>query len=73
LQNLAKARLQVQRIDLDIENTRNAINTEYTQALASYKSNYTNWQYLSENVRLPRMYIRLLICNTARASKPTWM
>jgi outer membrane protein TolC len=54
LQNLAKARLQVQRIDLDIENTRNAINTEYTQALASYKSNYTNWQYLSENVTLAK-------------------
>ncbi|MEO7212534.1 TolC family protein [Mucilaginibacter sp.] len=54
LQNLAKARLQVQRTDLNIENTRNAINTEYTQALASYKSNYTNWQYLSENVTLAK-------------------
>jgi outer membrane protein TolC len=54
LQNLAKARLQVQRTDLDIENTRNAINTEYTQALANYKSNYTNWQLLNENVQLAR-------------------
>lgn len=54
LQNLAKARLQVQRTDLSIENTRNAINTEYVQALASYKSNYTNWQLLSDNVVLAR-------------------
>jgi outer membrane protein TolC len=54
LQNLAKARLQVQRTDLDIENTRNAINTQYAQALASYKSNYTNWQVLSENVQLAK-------------------
>jgi outer membrane protein TolC len=54
LQNLSKARLQVKRTDLDLENTRNAINTEYTQALASYKSNYINWQLLSENVQLAR-------------------
>src|SRR6185503_1725277 len=41
LQNLSKARLQVSRTDLDIENTQNTINTEYVQALADYKSNYT--------------------------------
>lgn len=52
LANLSKARLQVKRADLDLENTRNAINTEYTQALAAYKSNYTNWVLLSENVTL---------------------
>ncbi|RFZ85010.1 TolC family protein [Mucilaginibacter terrenus] len=52
LQNLSKARLQVKRTDLDLENTRNAINTEYVQALANYKSNYTNWQLLSQNVQL---------------------
>ncbi|WP_454802771.1 TolC family protein [Mucilaginibacter phyllosphaerae] len=54
LQNLAKARLQVERTDLDLVNTRNAINTEYTQALANYKSNYYNWQTLSENVALAK-------------------
>jgi outer membrane protein len=52
LQNLAKARLQVDRADLDIANTRNQISTEYVQAMASYKSNYTNWQLLKENVDL---------------------
>jgi outer membrane protein TolC len=54
LQNLSKARLQVSRVDLDLENTRNSINTEYTQALASYKSNFSNYRFLGENVSLAR-------------------
>lgn len=52
LQNLAKARLEVDRADLDIADTRNTINTQYVQALANYKSNYTNWQLLKQNVDL---------------------
>ncbi|OJW18017.1 TolC family protein [Mucilaginibacter sp. 44-25] len=52
LQNLAKARLQVERTDLDLINSRNAISTEYTQALANYKSAYYNWKTLNENVQL---------------------
>lgn len=54
LQNLSKARLQSDRTDLDITNARNTINTEYVQALASYKSNYTNLQFLKENVSLAK-------------------
>ncbi|TSD66510.1 TolC family protein [Inquilinus sp. KBS0705] len=54
LQNLSKARLQVERTDIDLINSRNAINTEYTQALAGYKSNYTNWVLLKENVELAK-------------------
>ncbi len=54
LQNLSKARLQVERIDLDIVNSTNTITTQYTQALSNYKSNYTNWQTLKENVELAR-------------------
>jgi len=54
LQNLSKARLEVDRADLDIVNSRNTINTEYVQALASYKSNYTNWQFLKQNVDLAK-------------------
>ncbi|GAB3912937.1 hypothetical protein GCM10028826_24880 [Mucilaginibacter boryungensis] len=52
LQNLAKAHLQVDRADLDLIQTKNTINTQYTQALANYKSNYTNWQLLKQNVDL---------------------
>lgn len=54
LQNLSKARLQVDRADLDIVNSRNTINTEYVQALAGYKSNYANWQFLKQNVDLAK-------------------
>lgn len=54
LQNLSKAKLQVQRNDLDIVNTENTINTQFTQALASYKSNYTAWQVVKQNVDLAK-------------------
>ncbi len=54
LQNLSKARLQVDRTDLDITNTSNTINTEYVEALASYKSNYTNYQLIRQNVDLAK-------------------
>jgi outer membrane protein TolC len=54
LQNLAKAKLQVERSDLDIVNSQNTINTEYVEALGSYKSNYTNWQLLDQNVSLAK-------------------
>lgn len=52
LQNLSKARLQVDRADLDIVNSKNTINTEYVQALAGYKSNYAAYQLLKQNVTL---------------------
>jgi outer membrane protein TolC len=54
LQNLTKARLQVDRTDLDIVNSENTINTEYVQALASYKSNYTSWVIIKQNVDLAK-------------------
>lgn len=52
LQNLAKAKLQVDRADLDLVNSKNTINTQYVQALAAYKSNYNSWQLLKQNVDL---------------------
>lgn len=54
LKNLSRARLQAERTDLDMINQQNTINTEYVQALAAYKSNYTNWQTLKENVALAK-------------------
>lgn len=60
LQNLAKARLQATRSDLDIENSANTINTEYVQALSAYKSNYTNWQLLKQNVDLAKDVYRVV-------------
>jgi outer membrane protein TolC len=52
LHNLSKARLQVERNDQDLVNSRNAINSEYVASLSAYKSNYNNWQVLKENVNL---------------------
>ncbi|HWZ14041.1 MAG TPA: TolC family protein [Mucilaginibacter sp.] len=54
LQNLSKARLEVDRANLDIENSANTINTEYVQALAAYKSNYTSWVLIKQNVDLAK-------------------
>lgn len=52
LQNLKRAKLIVERADLDLVNSRNVINTEYVAALASYKSNYTELIAQKENVGL---------------------
>ncbi|RYE23077.1 MAG: TolC family protein [Sphingobacteriaceae bacterium] len=52
LQNLRRAKLIVERADLDLTNSRNAINTEYVTALANYKSNYTELLAQKENVGL---------------------
>lgn len=54
LQNLSKARLQVERRDLDIENLKNVINTQYTDAMAGYKSNYSAWNLQRQNVSLAK-------------------
>lgn len=54
VQNFKKAVLQDKRLDLDMVQTRNQINTEYQQALASYKSNLNDWKTYRENVDLSR-------------------
>ncbi|WP_276495945.1 TolC family protein [Pontibacter litorisediminis] len=52
LQNLRIARLQEERLDIAIEDTRKAINTEYQAALANYKADYTDWRTLQNNLEL---------------------
>lgn len=52
LQNLRRAKLEVERADLDLVNSRNVINTQVIQALASYKSNYTELITQKQNVDL---------------------
>ncbi len=54
IQNLKRAVLQDKRLDLDIIQTKNVINTEYQQALASYKSNLNDWKTYRENVELSK-------------------
>ena len=51
LQNLKIAQLEEQRAEVEEENTRNAINTEYQTALANYKSDYFEWVTLRDNMQ----------------------
>lgn len=47
-------KLTLKRIDWDLINLQNNITTEYTRALASYKSSLANYLALKENVELAR-------------------
>lgn len=51
-QNLQQQALVNQRLDQDITNTKNVINTQYEQALALYKSDLNDWKTATENVNL---------------------
>lgn len=50
--DLRTAELQLDRNDLDIVSLKNTVNAEYSQALASYKSNLGNYLALKQNVAL---------------------
>ena len=52
LQQIRQAQLEVNQVDNSITSTQNAINTQYQQALATYKSNLYNYLSLKENVDL---------------------
>jgi outer membrane protein TolC len=52
LQNLKIARLEEDRLDVEIEDTRRVLNTEYQTALANYKSDYTEWRTLQNNLQM---------------------
>ncbi len=54
IQNLKREILEDKRLDLDIVQTKNVINTEYQQALASYKTNLNDWKTYRENVELSK-------------------
>ncbi|MGV3684849.1 MAG: TolC family protein [Daejeonella sp.] len=54
IQNLRRAVLQDKRLDLDIVQIKNVINTEYQQALALYKTNLNDWKTYRENVELSK-------------------
>jgi outer membrane protein TolC len=50
LQNLSKAKLQYQRLQLGEDYLKGAINSEYTQALAGYKSNLNELKVAKNNI-----------------------
>lgn len=53
-QEIRKSELQEKRLDLDLINTRNQINTQYEQAMATYKANLNDWKTAHENVDISR-------------------
>jgi outer membrane protein len=52
LQQIKQAELEVRQVDNSITSIQNNINTQYTQALAAYKSNLYNFFSLKENLSL---------------------
>ncbi len=52
LQQIRQAELQILQVDNTISSIQNNINTQYTQALATYKSNLFNYISLKENLAL---------------------
>ena len=53
-QNIRIAELQLTRIDWDVVNLQSQINTQYTQALSTYKSNLNNYYVQRDNLGLAR-------------------
>ncbi|MGI8952533.1 MAG: TolC family protein [Chitinophagaceae bacterium] len=49
---IRQAELELKRVDYDVASLINSINTEYTQALATYTSNLNNYNILKENLDL---------------------
>lgn len=50
IHNIRQAELQLRRVDYDFYALKNRISTEYSQALASYRSNLNDYTTLKENV-----------------------
>ncbi|SKC86131.1 Outer membrane protein TolC [Ohtaekwangia koreensis] len=49
IQNVKRAQLREERLQVQMEDTQRAIYTEYQTALANYKSDYNEWQVLRQN------------------------
>jgi outer membrane protein len=53
-QEIKKSQLQEKRIDLDLVDTRNQINTQYESAMATYKANLNDLNTQKANVEISR-------------------
>lgn len=54
-QEIRKSQLQERRIELDLVNAKNQINTQYEQAMATYKANLNDLNTNKSNVELSRL------------------
>lgn len=52
IQNLRREQLEDKRLDLQIQYVKSRINSQYEQAMASYKSSLNDWHTAKENVSL---------------------
>lgn len=52
--NIDAASWELERTKLDLLSLKNSVNAAYSQAMATYKSTYTNYQALKENLELAR-------------------
>ncbi|MBK1441471.1 TolC family protein [Parapedobacter sp. ISTM3] len=52
IHEIRKSQLQETRIDWDIVNLKNQINTQYEMAMATYQANLNDWQVAQRNVAL---------------------
>jgi len=52
IQEIRKSKLQEERIDWDIFNLKNQINTQYQMAMATYKANLNDWTTAQHNMVL---------------------
>lgn len=59
-QEIRKSELMERRIDLDLENSKNQINTQYQQAMATYKANLNDWKTAAANVELSRQVYNII-------------
>ncbi len=51
-QEIRKSQLLEERIDLDLINAKNQINSQHELAMASYKANLNDWKVAKENVEI---------------------
>jgi outer membrane protein len=52
--NIKQQKWALKRLDLDMVNLKNTMNSQYTQALASYKANLITYMALKQNVELAK-------------------
>ncbi len=70
LQNLRRARLLDERLDADLALVRSQINTEFEQALATYKGYYADYQFGRQNLALAREVFQVVDLQYREGIKP---
>ncbi|KAA9340233.1 TolC family protein [Adhaeribacter soli] len=70
LQNLRRAQLLDKRLDLDIANIKNRINTEYEAAMATYRSDLYELKTVQHNVQVAEDVYRIIKLQYDEGIKP---